>query len=236
MPISLSEADINGDIRSILNDTAGNIFTNTVLLPYFKIEYGKLPHYIINKGLPQLRTWQTVTSLAGSPLNVSRGVANFESMIEPVRVLDRLSGSTDDYLPVTKCDDDTEFQNYLITQRFPQNRPYAWQWANDILTISGSNSTRQYNIQFYRYPSPYPYALTAGYIIGDLIDFREYLTHRTAALAALMILRDQSRANELGQEADRIGDTIQSRLIKERQDLPARQRRFQSRNKGYLIR
>lgn len=236
MPATLSEADVCGDVRALLNDTANQLYSNAVILPYTKIELGELQAFIVRVGLPHLRTWVTATGVVSTPTTITRATLGFVEMVEPVKVIGRLSGGGLEFSEITQSKDDIEFENALVAPTFPTDNPMYWKWSDGSLQISPSSTVRQYKVQMYRNITPYPYSLTAGYTFTDLVDFREYLTCRIAALMAGTIGQNMTRASGLYSKAESIGNGIRARMIKAEQALPARRRGFWHNRKTVYVR
>jgi len=236
MPSTLSEADVCGDVRALLNDTAAQLYSNAAILPYTKIELGELQSYIVQSGLPHLRTWVAITVASTVKVPITRATAGFAEMVEPVKVIGRLTGSTEDYTEIERSKDDLEFENSMIAVTLPTENAKYWKWADGQLQIGPSSTSRDYRVQIYRNITPYPYGLTTGYTFTDLVDFREYLSHRIAALMAGTIGQNMTRASALANKAVGIGESIKGRMIKSEQALPARRRGFWSGRKRIVVR
>lgn len=236
MPATLTEANICDSVRAMLNDTAIQLFTNAVILPHTQVELGNLQAFVVQSGLPHLRTIGSVTKAATIVTPVDRTTNGFAEMVEPIQVFGRLTSSTNTWIEVPRVSDDLQFQNLLDAPTKPADNALGWKWADGVLQIGPSSTSRDYKILFYRNISPNPYTLTASYTFTDLVDFREYLCHRIASRLAMLISQNPSRAAALSEKADSLGLQIVGRMVKAEQFEPTRRRGFwSSRKRGTIL-
>jgi len=114
MPVVGSSAyntagQITSLVRSLLNDSQGNLFTDTVLLPYANSAYRKLQRVLGNAGgggFIQDDTLLVVTAVTQPDTSLQVSITDATAppnqlptdLLVPVKIWERPNGSTDDFL------------------------------------------------------------------------------------------------------------------------------------------
>jgi hypothetical protein len=143
-------------VRSLLNDAAGNLFTDSVLLPYANSAYRKVQRALANV---QSGTFLTDNALlvvsAVTQVDASAQVSITDAtappnqlptdLLVPVKVWERASGSTNDFLEMTDRDG-------LPSEPQGQTLRY-WEWRADGLYFLGATQDTQIRL---RYQKSYP--------------------------------------------------------------------------------
>jgi hypothetical protein len=165
-------------VRSLLNDAAGNLFTDTVLLPYVNAAYRKAQRSLANV--------QSGSFLTDNVLIVVSAVAEVDPSVQvsitdatappnqlppdllvPVKLWERASGSSDDFVEMTDLTD----HDGLPSEPQAESLRY-WEWCADGLYFIGATQDRQIRL---RYQKSYP----------DLVDSTSavLIRHSQEALA-----------------------------------------------------
>lgn len=190
--------------RSVLNDTAGDIYTDSVL-----IEKGALAFLNIERAFRKhsIELGQAITTSGASyaanalTLNVSTAL----DIAEPVEIWQRFS-STDEWTQVERVDaiipDPVNLPNFLT----------FWEWDR---AVTGANSAGTFRVNAcnrnmsiwlrYEIEPTYP---VAGAVVG-FDDFYLPLAYETAAIAA----GSTGRANLAGEAAGKAKAALEDALV-----------------------
>jgi hypothetical protein len=237
MPVVGSSAyntagQITALVRSLLNDSQGNLFTDTVLLPYANSAYRKVQRAISNGGgggfiqddvlLVVTAVTQTDTSLQLSITDATAPPNQLPTdLLVPVKLWERPNGSNDDFLEMVDLS-----QHGGLPSRAQDVTLSVWEWRADGLYFLGATRDTQIRL---RYLKAYP-DLTDSTSPVLVRNAQEAIAYATAALAAW------SRGSPLaerwdGAAADAIEDLVAAAVRREQQS--ARRRRPFSARTGY---
>ena len=141
-------------VRSLLNDAAGNLFTDTVLIPYANSAYRKVQRALANVGSGGF--------LADDALLVVAAVANTDPSVQvsitdatappnqlpidllvPLKLWERPNGSGDDFVEMT----DLTNHGGLPSQPQGSNLQY-WEWRADGLYFLGATQDTQLRLRY----------------------------------------------------------------------------------------
>src|SRR5271169_1125534 len=172
-------------VRSLLNDAAGNLFTDTVLLPYVNAAYRKAQRALANI--------QSGSFLTDNVLLVVSAVTEVDPSVQvsitdatappnqlppdllvPVKLWERASGSTDDFMEMTDLTD----HDGLPSEPQSQTLNY-WEWRADGLYFLGATQDTQIRL---RYQKSYP-DLTDASSPVLIRQAQEALAYAAAAMA-----------------------------------------------------
>jgi hypothetical protein len=237
MPVVGSSAyntagQITSLVRSLLNDSQGNLFTDTLLLPYANSAYRKVQRAIGNAGgggfiqddvlLVVAAVTQTDTSLQVSITDATAPPNQLPTdLLVPVKLWERPNGSSDDFLEMVDLS-----QHGGLPLRAQDVSLSVWEWRADGLYFLGATKDTQIRL---RYVKAYP-DLTDSTSPVLVRNAQEAIAYATAALAAW------SRGSPLaekwdGAAADAIEDLVTAAVRREQQS--ARRRRPFSARAGY---
>jgi hypothetical protein len=237
MPVVGSSAyntagQITALVRSLLNDSQGNLFTDTVLLPYTNSAYRKVQRAISNGGgggfiqddvlLVVTAVTQTDTSLQVSITDATAPPNQLPTdLLVPVKLWERPNGSSDDFLEMVDLS-----QHGGLPSRAQDVTLSVWEWRADGIYFLGATRDTQIRL---RYSKAYPDLsdATSPVLVRNA---QEAIAYATAALAAW------SRGSPLaerwdGAAADAIEDLVTAAVRREQQS--ARRRRPFSARTGY---
>jgi hypothetical protein len=214
MPVVGSSAyntagQITALVRSLLNDSQGNLFTDTVLLPYANSAYRKLQRALGNAG------GGGFTDTTAPPNQLPT------DLLVPLKIWERRNGSTDDFLEMVDLT-----RHGGLPSRVQGVTLSVWEWRTDGLYFLGATQDTQIRL---RYLKAYPdfTDATSPVLVRNA---QEAIAYATAALAGW------ARGSPLAEKwddaaADAIEDLISAAVRREQQS--ARRRRPFSARSGY---
>jgi hypothetical protein len=191
MPVVASSAyntagQITSLVRSLLNDAAGNLFTDTVLLPYANSAYRKVQRALANVNSGTFLNGDVllvVTAVAATDASLQVSVTDATAppnqlptdLLVPVKLWERLNESTDDFMEMT----DLTGQGGLPSQ--PQGECLEfWEWRTDGLYFLGATNDTQIRLP---YQKAFP-DLTDSTSPVLIRNAQEAIAYFTAAMAS----------------------------------------------------
>jgi len=172
-------------VRSLLNDAAGNLFSDAVLLPYANSAYRKVQRALANI--------QSGTLLTDNVLLVVPAVAQVDAsaqvsitdatappnqlptdLLVPAKLWERASGSSDDFIEMTDLTD----HDGLPSEPQGQTLRY-WEWRADGLYFLGATQDTQIRL---RYQKSFP-DLTDATSPVLIRNAQEAIAYAAAAMA-----------------------------------------------------
>lgn len=237
MPVVGSSAyntagQITSLVRSLLNDGPGNLFTDTVLLPYANSAYRKVQRALGNAGgsgfiqddvlLVVPAVTQTDTSLQVSITDATAPPNQLPTdLLVPIKIWERPNGSTDDFLEMVDLT-----QHGGLPSRVQDVTLSVWEWRADGIYFLGATQDTQIRL---RYAKAYPdfTDATSPVLIRNA---QEAIAYAAASMAAW------ARGSPLAEKwdeaaADAIEDLLSAAIRREQQS--ARRRRPYSSRSGY---
>jgi hypothetical protein len=237
MPVVGSSAyntagQITSLVRSLLNDSQGNLFTDTLLLPYANSAYRKVQRAIGNAGgggFIQDDVLLVVTAVAETDTSLQASITDATAppnqlptdLLVPVKIWERPNLSTDDFLEMVDLS-----QHGGLPSRPQDITLSVWEWRADGIYFIGATQDTQIRL---RYSKAYP-DLTDSTSPVLVRNAQEAIAYATAALAAW------SRGSPLAERwdqaaADAIEDLVVAAVRREQQS--SRRRRPYSARAGY---
>jgi hypothetical protein len=237
MPVVGSSAyntagQITSLVRSLLNDSQGNLFTDTVLLPYANSAYRKVQRALGNAGaggflsddvllvVPAVTTPDTslqvsITDATAPPNQLPT------DLLVPVKLWERPNGSSDDFVEMVDMT-----RHGGLPSRMQDVTLSVWEWRGDGIYFLGATQDTQIRL---RYLKAYP-DLTDATSPVLVRNAQEAIAYATAALAGW------SRGSPLSEKwdeaaSDALEDLISQAVRREQQSL--RRRRPFSLRSGY---
>lgn len=221
MPLSTKVGSIFDDnVRPLLNDQVGAVFTDDVIMPYFKMAYEHLRLECEDNNIP-------FTNLTSDPITVVAGVTNIggdngpalpRDLVEIIEMYERTSGTNNDYMRMRKL-------NFLPKTSVLTEFLEVYTWQGQVVKLLGANSDIQVKFDY----------------VGDsfinisgvnnqiaLFNAKQFLGFRTAALCAQFIGENPDRAQVLNEEAGNALQSLESIAVKNQQNNPIRRRPFMS--------
>jgi len=164
--------------RSIMNDAAGAVFSDPVLMPFLNSAYRELQRQVAESGVSVL------TGQDDIDLPLTNGLTNTEisdvttpqlptDLLAPQQVWEQATGSSDMFIPMEK-----------ITSGLPNFQPgrylRMWEWREDTIQLLGA--TQEITVRI-RYEKSMP-ALVLGTDPVQIRSSSDALAYLTAAMAA----------------------------------------------------
>ncbi len=216
-------------VRSLLNDAAGNLFTDAVLLPYVNSGYRKVQRALANIQSGSFLTDNVLLVVpAVTQVDASAQVSITDAtpppnqlppdLLVPVKLWERANGSSDDFMEMTDLTD----HDGLPSE--PQGQTLRfWEWRADGLYFLGAAQGTQIRL---RYQKSYP-DLTDSTSPVLIRQAQESLAYTAAAMAGAA--RGAPQAERWDAAAtDAIEDLI-IRATQREQQTGRRRRPFSSR-------
>ncbi|HEY1423871.1 MAG TPA: hypothetical protein VGF20_10490 [Candidatus Acidoferrum sp.] len=237
MPVVGSSAyntagQITSLVRSLLNDAQGNLFTDTVLLPYANSAYRKVQRALGNTGAGGFLSDDTllvVTAVAATDTSLQVSLTDATAppnqlptdLLVPMKLWERPNGSTDDF---TEMVDLTRHGG--LPSREQDTTLSVWEWRADGIYFLGATTDTQIRL---RYLKAYPDFTDATSPVL-IRNSQEAIAYATAALAGW------ARGSPLAEKwddaaADALEDLL-SQAVRREQQTSRRRRPFSSRS-GY---
>jgi len=214
MPVVATSAyntagQITSLVRSLLNDAAGNLFTDTVLLPYANAGYRKVQRALANIGSSSFLTDDVLLVVpAVAAVDPSMQVSITDStappnqlpfdLLVPMKLWERPNGSTDDFAEMIDLTD----HGGLPSQEQGSALGF-WEWRTDGLWFLGATQDTQIRL---RYQASLP-DLTDATSPVLIRNAQEAIAYFTAALAS------GARGSPLSERWDDAGDDALEDLI-----------------------
>jgi len=237
MPVVGSSAyntagQITSLVRSLLNDAQGNLFTDTVLLPYANSAYRKVQRALGNTGAGGFLNDDVLLVVTAVPaqdasLQVSLTDATAPpnqlptDLLVPLKLWERPNGATDDFAEMVDLT-----RHGGLPSRTQDTVLSVWEWRADGIYFLGATQDTQIRL---RYVKAYPdfTDATSPVLIRNA---QEAIAYATAALAGW------ARGSPLAEKwdeaaADAIEDLVVQAVRREQQSS-RRRRPFSSRS-GY---
>lgn len=227
-----SAGQITSLARSLLNDAPGNLFTDTVLLPYANSAYRKLQRALGNAGgggfiqddvlLVVPAVAQTDTSLQVSITDATAPPNQLPTdLLVPIKVWERPNGSSDDFLEMVDLT-----QHGGLPSRAQDVTLSVWEWRADGLYFLGATQDTQIRL---RYAKAYPDFTDATSPVL-IRNSQEAIAYATAALAAWA--RGSPLAEKWDEAASDAIEDLVAQAVRREQQSSHRRRPFSARS-GY---
>ena len=174
-------------IRSLLNDAAGNLFTDAVLIPYVNSAYRKLQRalaaagqetFLVDDVLLVVPAVTEVDPSAQVMINDATAPPNQlpTDLLVPLDLWERANGSSDDFVEMV----DLSLRGGLPSMEQGLALQY-WEWRQDGLCFCGATQDTQIRL---RYQKSYP-DLNDGTSVVLVRNAQEAIAYAGAAMAAL---------------------------------------------------
>lgn len=198
-----------------LNDSAGANFPSTVLLPILAKACRDLETELQSNGVSELKE---LTSALTVPINspTLNGVSGFPAdVLSPIELLERQAGgSIDQYTPMRQL----TWEPTIIADSTIK----YWDYREGEIKLNLATAVREVLL---RYVKAF-IVITSVNTVIPIVQAQGYLSARTAAIAALTIGENPSRASICQDEANVRMIKLLNIMVKRSQSLPVRRKRF----------
>lgn len=220
--MSYTIGSITPRVRARLNDQSNTVFQDTVLLPYVQDAADELQLSLEHNGMLVLEK-QTSTPIVipqvtnfvpGNVVSMSGLGLLPVDMLEPQVLEERLSGSTDLFVEMTR--------RAWPPDILPTDSLRYWDYREEDIHFIGATTNRDIIIRYLK-------RLINVTTINDSIPVNNsqlFIITRTASLAAFFIGEDVDRYNALGKEADAHLEKLIGIGVKSKQGTRTRRRPF----------
>jgi hypothetical protein len=213
-------------VRSLLNDTAGQVYNNTVQVPYINMAMLELREYLELSNSPVTNFSDTVLTIpAGTTLiNYITTPALPQDLVDIRQVWFRSTGQGP-YVPLTKRDflphwlDGQDLYSFLF-----------WAWYDNAIHLPSSSQINDLKLDYIKEIAE---VVDANSQIS-LINGQSFLNYRTAALLCRYVKNDTEKAEDMDVNAQTSLDRTIGIESKGRQAITTRRRPFRQayKNRG----
>lgn len=202
--------------RVNLNDSAGTLFPDAVLQPYFNQSHMELTVQMELHQIPIVKDTPANINVPASPSAV-HVLTMPDDFIRAIKLEEKASGAPDAQFVL--IDEVNDVYNIVVDSRLR-----FYMWSENEIKFPLCNSARVVRLTYTKaVPTP-----VSGNVSMQLVQL--YFANRTASLAAQYIMQDEDRAKALKDDADIWLGRIVTILVRNRQSLPARRIPYNSRN------
>lgn len=205
-----------GEARALLNDVTGAIYQDAPMIPLGNKVYKELQTKL---AALSISTSKEVTSpvidVPALTFKLGDGALLPSDLIYPIQLYERADGSATllDFRPMREEDWEPNEQ--------PQSTLDVWAWREEEIKFRGATVIREVQIRYVKSLG----SITATTSPIAILNSDQWLAQRLAAIAALVIGQNPSRASALNDDLVGIWDDLKATLVKRRQGIPVRRRR-----------
>lgn len=211
---------------SLMNDTAKTVYTYAAQMPYLNMALRELQEHFQLNNVP-------VTNQTSAPIIVpigttaitpfdeegAAGTLNYpQDLIEIQGIYERLSGTTNPFIPLVK----REFLPHVL-DNLPTDALQYWAWENQTIKFIGALTIRDVKLDYIK--TLFPRIANQAAVIG-VINAESFLFYRTAALCTRFIGENPDRSGELNEFAVFALDRATGIETKARQNITTRRKPF----------
>lgn len=197
--------------KVLLNDANGTNYTTAKLIPLMQKAYRELQLKFNRAGFPQTKEKSTSITVPAGTLALADGALLPLDFISPVEVFERGSTS-EDWVP-------------LIPRSWEPNEAMGtflryYSFREEQIHLVGSTTDRLVLLRYQKSLTP----ITADTVALEINDSDLWLAARTAAIAALVIGENPTRAAVLDLDAEKLWEDLKGTRVKTMQQFPSRRR------------
>jgi hypothetical protein len=214
--MALIALDVLQEIKGLMNDPSGSIYPDIALIPLLNKSYRELQVKLSALGITVTRDVSGTTFLLAGIKTLGDGSGLPTDLIYPIELAERTSGSNEIFMPMQETEWEIEVP--------PGTTLGVWTWREEALWFTGASTDRQILIRYVKSLSP----ITDGTSPILINDSQTWLSQRTAALAALLLGHNPSRAEALNIDlysANGAWEDLKATKVKRLQNTPVRRRR-----------
>jgi hypothetical protein len=227
-----SAGQITSLVRSLLNDSQGNLFTDTVLLPYANSAYRRVQRALGNSGAGGFISDDTllvVAAVAAQDASLQVSITDATAppnqlptdLLVPVKLWERANGSTDDFAEMVDLT-----RHGGLPSRAQDVVLSVWEWRADGIYFLGATRDTQIRLRYLKAFPDFTDA-TSPVLIRNA---QEAIAYATAALAGWA--RGSPLAEKWDEAASDALEDLVVQAVRREQQTSRRRRPFSSRS-GY---
>jgi hypothetical protein len=200
--------------REYMNDSAGQFWTDAVLMPKLQEAHRQMQVRLQLAGIPVIKTVSTVLTVPARTTDLTTVAGYPADLVEPKWLKSRNSGQRNsDFVDMTQCD-------YIPNWDMGTSLGW-WCWQGEKILLLGSTIAKEVQL---RYVRGLAVPTTAGSSLG-FIYAENFLGPKTAALAATAT-ENASAVQEWAAEAEKALTDIIRMNIRGLQNLPAKRQAY----------
>lgn len=224
---SLTAARVMDRSAALMNDALKTVYTYAAQMPYLNMALKELQEHFQLNNIPVTdQTSAGIVVTAGiksiGPFDGtgSTGVGPYYpgDLVEIQEVWERLNGSTDPFLPLTK----KEYLPHAIDDILTNSLQY-WAWKDQRIVFIGATTDREVKLDYIK--TLFPEVTNQAAELG-VINAESFLFYRTAALATQFIGENKTRSDELNNFAVLALDRVTGIGTKAKQSMYTRRKPF----------
>jgi hypothetical protein len=216
----ITAGQIMDGAAALLNDSDLSSFTYAVQIPYLNIALEDLRQEMEINNIPCTNAVSTAIYIPVGTTGIGgdNQPALPQDLVEIQKVSERLHGTTDDFIQITKM----EFlpETSVITEDL-----LYWAWVGQQIKFLGALTDRDVKIEYIS--AVIPDVVNEGSVI-KVINAGLFLKYRTAALCAEYTGENKTRSDDLNLEAERALYKFLNLPTKGRQSIFVRRRPFRA--------
>jgi hypothetical protein len=201
-------ASIHSDVRSLLNDTFGDMFTDAILLPFTKKAYKELQNELMLNGLGDTKEETADIALAAGATTVAV--------------------PADLVVPVALFYEDADGKFIEFTERYwepgtaQQEIHTFWRWEENEIKVLGAIPASTVRVKYIKF-LPVLVDTTSNILV---LNADVFLAARIAAIAAATVGNNPDRAKMHNSDANDARKVLIDTLVKRAQNNPTRRQPF----------
>jgi hypothetical protein len=219
--VHLTAKDVMDSVVALLNDPQYTDFTVKVQLPYLNLACEELNQHLEESNV-------AISNQVSEIIPVPTGRGQIENppidIIEIQEVAERVKGTNDAFISLPR----REFTDLLPVT----NSLLFWVWKNQRIYFNPNGANGEMEVRIKYISKPIRFVHDENSAIGNANGL-VYLAYKTAALIALFVSENESRAAVLNEEAEKALERIIGISNKGRQEIMTRHRPFRA---GYKTR
>lgn len=203
--------------RDLLNDPSGAIYPDAPMFRLINKAYRELQVKLTTFGISTTKEIFTTVPVNAGVTSLSDGAGLPSDILYPIKLLERARSSTEQWKEMAE----TDFEPQNLT---PSQFLNFWTWREDEIKFPAATTNRDVQIQGIKSLGTLSSGTSPILIIGSDL----WLAQRAAAIAAMVIGANPSRAQALQMDLDRNGgvwDDLKIILVRRKQNVPVRRRR-----------
>jgi hypothetical protein len=229
---SLVASEVMDRSAALLNDPAKTDYTYTAQLVYLNMAIDELVESLEESNVsPSNQLSSPITVPVGvnaiTPIENPVGPHYPVDLIEIQEISERNSGTNDSFIPMGRRE--------FLQSFTPSQSLLVWTWEDQIIKFNsrGALSVREVQLKYIR--QPIIQATDQSSVIGT-INARSYLSYKTAALCAMFIGENVTRAGVLNDQAEKAKERMEGISNKGKQQIMTRHRPFRAtyKSRGYI--
>lgn len=202
------------EAKSLLNDPNGSIYTDTSMLPLLQKAYAELQTKLMLNGMPVLKEKATAIAVNAGTVALGDGAGLPSDFIYPIELKERVAGAG----ATTLYEDMVELEWEPNT---PQSTKLVyWNWREEEIKFLGATTNREVLVKYMKGLT----RITATTTPISVNNATTFLAARCAAISALVLGSNPSRAEALNADAGMALQDLLGILVRRQQGIPIRRR------------